>query len=170
MPECGKPAAWYFKIRNRNERRGRHGRRPRYIRKVGTMFEIPDTIKKSKAFKSLRTEEAAREVLRVLIQKNTFPEFWLQKGISLTYAEAEILGISKDRFTSAIDQLIEVGLIDISETKRQITNRFPVTLYILSNRWRYYGSNRFKHRERPKRKPAPMPKPKPVSVSRQDWW
>lgn len=109
---------------------------------------IPDTIKKSNAFQSLRTE-AAREVFGIFLEKNS--DRIMVEGLEFTYLEAENLGVSADRFKRAIDQLIEAGLIDILEKKRQKPNRFPTTLYALSNRWKNYGHKCFRYRERSKR-------------------
>ena len=114
--------------------------------------KIPDVLLESKAFQSLRTE-AAREVFEIFLEKNS--DRIMVEGLEFAYLEAEKLGISADRFTRAIDQLVEVGLIDILEKKRRRPNQFPTTLYALSKRWKNYGQKCFKYRERSKRKSAP---------------
>jgi len=116
--------------------------------------KIPDVFLESKAFQSLTTE-AARQVFVVLLEKQKAKV--LNDGqIAFTYQEASERGISADRFTRAIDQLIEVGLIDILEKKRRRPNQFPTTLYALSKRWKNYGRKCFRYRERTKRRLAPV--------------
>lgn len=119
--------------------------------KTEPMSKIPTVLLKSEAYQSLRTE-AAREVLEIFLEKHNASN---DGQFSFTYEEARDSGFSKDRFTLALDQLLGAGLIDIVGSKREKSNGFPVTLYALSNRWKFYGHRRFKHRERPKRKTTP---------------
>jgi ribosomal protein S14 len=73
--------------------------------------------------------------------------------IQFTYREAkERYGISRSAFRSAIDQLIAVGLIDI--TQRGSGLHRDVTLYGLSERWILYGTPEFVVKKRLKRKLA----------------
>ncbi len=66
--------------------------------------------------------------------------------ISFTYKEGAEL-MSRNRFIQARDRLIELGFIDIVENWRH-SNR--PTIYGLSERWRFYGTNLFEEQERPK--------------------
>ena len=66
--------------------------------------------------------------------------------IVFTYKEAAALGISQHAFTRALDQLVEVGLLDITESGSGL--RREVSLYALSDRWRAYGTPRFEERRR----------------------
>jgi len=121
--------------------------------KTKTMSKIPDVLLKSAAYQALRTD-AAREVFEIFLEKHNASN---DGQFDFTYEEALNRGISADKFTRGIDQLIEVGLIDISERKRRTAKQFPITLFVLSNRWRFYGHRRFKHLERSKRKLASVP-------------
>lgn len=67
--------------------------------------------------------------------------------IIFTYREAEKkFGISQPRFLRAIDDLIEHGFLDIS--KPGIPARKIATEYFIAERWREFGTDRFKHVER----------------------
>lgn len=68
------------------------------------------------------------------------------RDLSFTYEEGRQL-MSPDRFTAAIDKLIETGLIDIVEHLPQA--RRP-TIYGLSDRWHDYGRPEFKEQKRVK--------------------
>lgn len=68
--------------------------------------------------------------------------------IVFTYKEAAALGISPHAFTRALDQLVEVGLLDIAESGSGL--RREVSYYALSDRWQLYGTPRFEERRRPK--------------------
>jgi hypothetical protein len=71
--------------------------------------------------------------------------------IQFTYLEAEKKwGISVGKFTRAIDDLLRVGLIDITKTGFGLHK--DVTLYAISYRWEKFGTDEFVVMERPKRK------------------
>jgi len=67
-----------------------------------------------------------------------------EKNLSLTYREGKAL-MSKYRFTRAIDRLIEVGLIDLIEHRPQSRR---ATIYGLSVRWQYFGTEYFERQTR----------------------
>ncbi len=69
--------------------------------------------------------------------------------IEFTYAEAKgKYGVTNPRFTRAIDQLVEVGFIDIAKQGGgMLKNK---TLYAISDRWEKFGTEEFKHVERQK--------------------
>ncbi len=69
-----------------------------------------------------------------------------ESDISFTYAEGQKL-MSKKTFTRSMDNLMEVGLIDL------VTHRpfsAACNIYGLSSRWHNYGTNDFKVKNRPK--------------------
>lgn len=69
--------------------------------------------------------------------------------IVFTYKEATSkYGISKDRFTRAIDQLVETGFIDIASTGQG--QHKMCTNYSISGRWRDWGTDKFIHKHRHK--------------------
>jgi hypothetical protein len=71
--------------------------------------------------------------------------------IKFTYDEAlDRWGISEGRFKRAINELIKVGLIDITKTGFGLQK--DKTLYVISERWQKYGTDEFVCIERPKRK------------------
>jgi hypothetical protein len=71
-----------------------------------------------------------------------------------TYEEArEKYGIKKDRFTRALDQLIEYGFIDICFTTNGLHQL--ETLYAISSRWKNWGKDSFVVKKRVKRKHGP---------------
>lgn len=74
-----------------------------------------------------------------------------QGKIQFTYKEAqEKFGISSGAFRTAIERLVEVGLIDIAQTGSGLHR--DVTLYGISERWKLYGTDEFVEMKRPKRK------------------
>ena len=71
--------------------------------------------------------------------------------LQFTYREAqEKYGIPFATFRRAIDQLIEVGLIDITHQGTGIQK--DVSLFGISERWRLYGTDEFVSRKRKKRR------------------
>jgi hypothetical protein len=66
------------------------------------------------------------------------------RDLSFTYEEGRAL-MSPERFTKAVDRLIETGFIDIVEHLPQA--RRP-TIYGLSSRWHDYGRPEFKVQKR----------------------
>lgn len=70
--------------------------------------------------------------------------------IQFTYQEAEGWGITRPRFTRAIDQLVEFGFIDITRAGSGLQK--DVSLYAISNRWEKYGTDEFVVKKRQKRK------------------
>ncbi|MFC5531021.1 hypothetical protein [Cohnella yongneupensis] len=72
-----------------------------------------------------------------------------EHDISFTYAEGQKL-MAKKTFTKALDQLIEVGLIDLNYQGRYV--REP-NIYGFSCRWQQYGTDSFVAKQRRKRVP-----------------
>jgi len=67
-----------------------------------------------------------------------------------TYEEAKRLyGITAGRFTRAIEELVEKGFLDISETGMGLYKM--ATHYGISDRWRDYGTPSFRQVHRPER-------------------
>ena len=80
-------------------------------------------------------------------------KFYIENNgkIQFTYQEAEKKhNISRSAFRSAIDQLVNVGFIDIAQPGSGLHR--DVTLYGISERWRQYGTKDFVEMKRPKRK------------------
>ena len=70
--------------------------------------------------------------------------------LQFTYIEAEgEYGIPGGKFTRAIDDLVRVGLIDITRTGLGLKKE--VSLYAISNRWEKFGTDGFVVKTRPKR-------------------
>lgn len=79
---------------------------------------------------------------------------WIIKNngkLTYTFREAhELLGLSKQSFTDAIDSLIENGFLEITRLGGGIS-RIP-NQYALVNIWHYWGTPQFKIKPRPKDK------------------
>lgn len=68
--------------------------------------------------------------------------------IVFTYEEAKRLyGIKPSRFRRAIDELVEKGFLDIAETGMGLYRM--ATHYAISDRWRWWGTDRFEQAKRP---------------------
>lgn len=72
-----------------------------------------------------------------------------ERNISYTYAEGQQL-MSKTKFTEARDSLIEKGFLDL--VRHEPYGAAP-TIYGLSARWHYYGTDIFKPAQRPRGRP-----------------
>lgn len=70
-------------------------------------------------------------------------------AIVFTYAEAERkFGLTRARFSRALNQLIELGFINIAHHGGGLMG--DCTLYSISDRWRHYGTDQFVFKSRPK--------------------
>jgi hypothetical protein len=70
-------------------------------------------------------------------------------AIVFTYAEAEKkFGLTRTRFSRALNQLIELGFIDIAYHGGGLMG--DCTLYAISDRWKHYGTDQFVFKTRPK--------------------
>ena len=137
-------------------------REQRYkARKWDKMF-VSRAMMTSEAFRALRTACACQVYLiflgkcrweKVQARPMSRDREWriTNNGeIQFTYIEAEEkYGIPSGKFTRAIDDLIRVGLIDI--TKTGLGLKKEVSLYAISNRWENYGTDAFVVKKRPKR-------------------
>jgi hypothetical protein len=117
----------------------------------------------SKAYLDLRTA-CACQVYLIFLSKCRWEKVQTRPGrnekewritnngeIQFTYDEAlNDWGVSEDRFKRAIDELVRVGLIDI--TKSGFGLKKDKSLYAISDRWEKYGTDEFTYMERPKRK------------------
>ena len=131
-------------------------------RKWDKMF-VSRSVITSKAFLALRTA-CACQVYLIFLNKCRWEKLQTRPGrnerewfitnngeIQFTYAEAETkYGIPSGKFTRAIDELLRVGLIDITKTGLGLHK--DVTLYAISDRWEKYGTDEFVAKKRPKRK------------------
>jgi hypothetical protein len=117
----------------------------------------------SKAFLALKTA-ATHKVLSFFFTKRQCEQIgrkgkenWIIKNngqIEFTYLEAQNkYGISRDKFGTAIDDLIDKGFIDIAASGQGIYK--VKSLYSISNRWRNYDTPDYE-----------QPKPRPKSVNR----
>jgi len=116
----------------------------------------------AKAYLSLKTAAACQVFMIFLYKCQWKPiegsakrskEYYLanQGEIEFAYDEAlEKWGISNKRFTKAIDELVRVGLIDI--TKSGFGLKKDKSLYAISDRWEKFGTGEFVAKKRQKRK------------------
>jgi hypothetical protein len=131
-------------------------------RKWDKMF-VSRSVITSKAFLALKTA-CACQVYLIFLSKRRWEKVQTRPmrrekewritnngEIQFTYGEAEQkYGISAGKFTRAIDDLIRVGLIDI--TRSGLGLKKDVTLYAISDRWQKYGTDEFVVKKRPKRR------------------
>ena len=109
----------------------------------------------SQAFKELK--ETGLKVLLVFLLKKPMEKIngkWIPKEegreIPFTYSEAEKKhGITRPRFTRALDDLIDKGFIDLKYQGGGMQG--DQSLYRLSQMWRNYGTDDFKVMRRPKK-------------------
>lgn len=116
----------------------------------------------SEAFRSLKTAAACQVFMIFLYKCQWKPiegsakrskEYYLanQGEIQFTYKEAlGKWGITQKQFTKAIDEVIRVGLIDI--TKLGFGLQKDKSLYAISDRWEKFGTDEFVVKKRQKRK------------------
>jgi hypothetical protein len=112
---------------------------------------IKDTVLKSKAYRSLKNPTSfivyadflmKRQMVKVNQAKRQSAWLIANDGeIEYTYTEAEKKGISRQRFSKAIKELVEKGLIDISRHGGYFSGK--KTLYSFSERWRKFGTAEF---------------------------
>ena len=70
--------------------------------------------------------------------------------IIFPYREAKKLGLHSAQFTRAIDNLIDVGFIDLTHSGSGSGSQKDPSLYAISERWRKYGTAKFEKLEREK--------------------
>ncbi len=129
--------------------------------KWGRMFVSRKQIT-SEAFRSLTTAAACQAFMIFLYKCQWKPiegspkrsrEYHLANNgeIQFTYDEAlGKWGITGKKFIKAIDELVRVGLIDI--TKSGFGLQKDKSLYAISNRWEKFGTDEFVVKKRAKRK------------------
>jgi hypothetical protein len=106
---------------------------------------------RSKAYKSLTAKQI--QILNEFYMKRSMSKVgtggrkkWVctnQGDIQFTYKEAEKKGFSKSTFTQAIDKLIEVGFLDISQPGLSFGTHGISTKYSISDRWEQYSTFQF---------------------------
>ena len=121
----------------------------------------------SKAWKSLKTPSAAQMLILFMAKRSRVPKDGKPRGakhkeyvtvnngqIEFTFKKAEVYGITIGQFNRGISELVRVGFIDITQTGTGLHK--STNLYALSERWKLYGTDDFKHVERPKGKMYPF--------------
>jgi hypothetical protein len=68
--------------------------------------------------------------------------------MAFTYAEAEAMGIRPSRFHEIIGELYRMGFIEITHIGGGLARDY--SRYSLSERWKDYGTDKFKPREKPR--------------------
>jgi len=138
-------------------------REQRFIEKKWNKMFVSRSMIHSKAYFSLRTATACRVIMLFLgkcrwekaqIKRMRHEKEWIMTNngeIQFTYKEAlEKYNITDGKFTRAIDEVIRVGLIDITKTGCGLHK--DITLYAISDRWEKFGTDEFIVKKRPKRK------------------
>jgi hypothetical protein len=112
----------------------------------------------SEAFRALKTP-ASYVMLMIFMSKRQMEKVklgkrkgWVIKNngqIEFTYREAmQKYDISDNKFTKALDELLDKGFIDIAAHGMGVNK--VTTLYSVSDRWKNYGTPDFVKNERPK--------------------
>ena len=116
----------------------------------------------SKAFLSLKTAAACQVYMIFLCKCQMKPiegspkrkkEYYIANNgeIQFSYDEAlEKWGITQKKFTKALDEVVRVGLIDI--TKSGFGLKKDKSLYAISDRWEKFDTDEFVVKKRQKRK------------------
>lgn len=91
-----------------------------------------------------------RRIGKIAVGRKKVPVVLNNGEIIFTYQEAEKLGISRQAFARALDQLIECGFIDIAHTGVGLYK--SATFYSISERWKRFGTPDFEYKERKKRR------------------
>jgi DNA-binding PadR family transcriptional regulator len=123
-----------------------------------SVMHIDKKLVKSKAFLSLNA--SAIKVLMLFMLRRVMSQTGPRRGkekwiivnngeIVFPYAEAKKkFGLNPSTFARAIDKLVEHGFIDIAHTGGGLMG--DCTKYAISDRWKEFGTDRFKSQSRPK--------------------
>ena len=131
------------------------------MRKKSSVIYLPRDLTESEAFRKLGG--TSFKVLVIFYRKRVMlqvPKLNAKKGkewictndgkITFYYSEAEKkYKISRKTFSRVIDELVSLGFIDIA--RAGIGYAKVPTLYIISDRWRKFGTQEFEKVERKKR-------------------
>ena len=113
---------------------------------------LPEGMIESEAMRSLKGAKTIIVLLRFYqkrrwIRRRKKVEY-IDEPLSFTYGEAQALGIGKSRFHEIIRVLCRYGFIEIEYQGGGLARDY--SRYVLSERWRDYGTKNFKHIEKPK--------------------
>lgn len=116
---------------------------------------VPRTMHRSPAYRKLTGKQifVLMEFYRrrIVVPINRKKDYVITNNgeIIFTYSEAEKkFGIPRSTFKRAIDQLVNVGFIDIAYQGGGMLQ--DSSKYAISERWREYGKEEFKKKSRPK--------------------
>jgi len=98
-----------------------------------------------------------QDFLSKRIMKRVSKKRWVCENngnIVFTFSEALEKGYSADQFRNGIDELQRKGLLDITHQgkggRKPAKGAADVSLYLIDNRWREYGTMRFKYPRNPR--------------------
>lgn len=113
---------------------------------------LPGDLLESKAYYALNGEKTLRVLIRFYQKRrwNTHRKKieYIDEPMAFTYAEAQAMGIGPSRFHEIISELYRVGFIEISHIGGGLARDY--SRYTISERWRDYGTDKFKHKEKPR--------------------
>ncbi len=113
---------------------------------------LPGELLESKAYYALRGEKTLRVLIRFYQKRrwNTHRKKieYIDEPMAFTYAEAQAMGIGASRFHEIISELYRTGFIDIRHIGGGLARDY--SRYAISERWRDYGTDKFKCREKPR--------------------
>jgi hypothetical protein len=113
---------------------------------------LPGDLLESLAYHDLKGEKTLRVLIRFFqkrrwIKKRKKIEY-IDEPMAFTYAEAQEMGIGASRFHEIIGELYWFGFIEITHIGGGLARDY--SRYSLSDRWRDYGTDKFKPREKPR--------------------
>ena len=113
---------------------------------------LPGDLLESLAYHELKGEKTLRVLIRFYqkrrwIKKQKKIEY-IDEPMAFTYAEAHATGIGASRFHEIIGELYRMGFIEITHIGGGLARDY--SRYSLSERWRDYGTDKFKPREKPR--------------------
>ena len=113
---------------------------------------LPGDLLESKAYYALKGEKTLRVLIR-FYQKRRWTTHhkkieYIDEPMAFTYAEAQAMGIGASRFHEIISELYRTGFIEISHIGGGLARDY--SRYAISERWRDYGTDKFKHKEKPR--------------------
>jgi hypothetical protein len=113
---------------------------------------LPGDLLESPAYYELKGEKTLRVLIRFYQKRRWTAQRkkieYIDEPMAFTYAEAKTMGIGPSRFHEIISELYCMGFIEISHIGGGLARDY--SRYTISTRWRDYGTDKFKPREKPR--------------------
>ncbi len=122
--------------------------------KLGREARLPADFLDSEAFRAIKGAKTMRVLIRFYQKRRWITDRkrkgreYIHEPHAFTYAEAEALGIGRSRFHESIRELYRLGFIDVEHQGGGLARDY--SRYSISARWRDYGTDKFKSKEKPR--------------------